>query len=474
MFQLTVAPGEHAGIWEVDGEDINGVVDLQPRRPPQLTFYPGKGISPAGIPGPQRDFPELRGRLYSNIEVILKDAFLQDFLGQDVGSARWAVAGLNVADVPNSRWKRIQFQVSGAELVWGNAVTAIKWPKDSKTTPEHLEVDLKPDVQESSGEGARIYCGYSSTFPLSDPYGFHVDTAPVVVIENDRGMTIDEWVERWVQPMVHLVSLSTGRTETLKWLMVRNLTEAEAERDRHAQITGQVFGAGIDQEVLRAQRITDSRGRPVLPLFTLAEAPELGELIPRWRDLAENHPELVLQRLASNPDLPVVARFLLTMQALESVHATENRIAEQEEQARYREERGKVLKVLQSITELDGDTFKFLNKNLAKDPFRSLAGRIRALIRKVPDKKRRVDDWLKRTDDLGAALAADGRKAGDFAERLSQARNVLSHGGVLPTGALAPAVNIAGALLRCELLFLLAFSSEQTGKAYDRLELLIE
>ena len=89
-----------------------------------------------------------------------------------------------------------------------------------------------------------VVCSYARQFPLHK-YRFELAFAPVVEFVADNPLTLDEWVTRWLQPLVDVASLASGDPQRLAWLTVHSGTGRE-------ETSGVVFGGGIAQAPYRA------------------------------------------------------------------------------------------------------------------------------------------------------------------------------------------------------------------------------
>lgn len=106
---------------------------------------------------------------------------------------------------------------------------------------------------------------------LTDAHAYHVVFAPFVAISSDSPLTVDEWIDQWVMPLLRLAALAT-RSQTLfasggRW----------SERRTHSsRCTASPFGPG---QVCGGDVVTvlGSRGLPV------ERADHFGELDPTVR-----------------------------------------------------------------------------------------------------------------------------------------------------------------------------------------------
>jgi ApeA N-terminal domain 1 len=236
-----------------------------------------------------------------------------------------------------------------------------------------------------------------------------------------------------------------------------------------AEIKGQLFGAGIHQQDMPAERRTRPNGTPLVPLFTLADAPSLADLIRTWRSSLGERTATALYRLSMDPTLPPPVRYLLCAQALESLHAEDHAEQEESEDEAYDRERIAASAALTAIPDnvLDPSIKRFLKRNVRRKPLRSLASRLHHILGTIPDYDALVGTWTERTQPLVPHLASLDYRTEPLAERLGSIRNVLSHGSVtLPDRPVHAASQILETLLRGKLLMSLGFNNQQLVNAY--------
>jgi hypothetical protein len=100
-----VSPGEYHLEWILPDRRVDGYVELAARRLTRLTAY---GPLDSGVAeGGERVFPQIRemsrlvGRLRSNLDLVVTDAWLEEwFPERHLGAGTWAVVGLEIATVP--------------------------------------------------------------------------------------------------------------------------------------------------------------------------------------------------------------------------------------------------------------------------------------------------------------------------------------------------------------------------------------
>ncbi len=470
--------GDHGGRFTLpDGRSAHGTLTLASNKPPQVSLHPH---APAAIGPEGRGFPRdtevelLVGDLYSNEEVLVGDVHLSEwFPDQFIASGRWALIGLSITSIPAARWTTIQVRATGLEVVLGNAIAATWWPRTVDVDPQRFSADLNREaVYESVAEGVTVRVSYDHMFSAADPYRFSVTNYATATLVSDSPLGVDDWVRGWIDPLVALMTLATGEKELINAVTLSAPHPNPLDRASSAapEITAQLWGSGIHQREQAAERRTRPDGSPLVPLFSLAKAPPLAELVRRWRASVADETVASLYRLAIDRTLPAQVRYLLNAQALESLDAGTQAATEASEDAAHAERRRAVVESVEALNDehLDPVTKGFLRENLTRRPYRSLGGRLSRLIRRVPSHETRVGVWTRQTEVLAQELNTMGRTSVPLHERLASARNALSHGVALTPRAVAPANRILEALVRGQLLERLGFDDEQLADAYDR------
>lgn len=304
------------------------------------------------------EFPEdhafecVTGRLRSGQDVVLTDARLSIwFMQRSLGSARHAVVGLHVADVPGQAFHRARFQITNLDLLFGVApIRTVSWPTDDTLRLEgQFAIETNPEAHQEwvdDQAGITIECTYDTQFPLSSGHQHYVAFAPIISISSDQPLTVDRWVNEWVMPRLRLATLATRRPQRLSWLTVNTAPRINSGDERIHSTTGTVFGAGIQQEPYEAEYRDEWRERDNRPLFTLAKIPmSLPDLVTKWRTLEQDgNPFMELFGLTlRQADLPARARYLYLVQALEALHSYENRTEDEQAQAAFEQRRAEVL-----------------------------------------------------------------------------------------------------------------------------------
>jgi hypothetical protein len=466
--KLPVHPGEYAVEWFIDDRVIPGELELEPSRPPKATLF-GDVVHRdwtrgGGLPE-DHAFERIRGRLRSNLDVVLTDAHIAIWFPQrSLGSARHAVVGMNIADVPGDKYHRIRFQITELDLLFGAApVRSVSYPGDG--TPPlhgHFGIDVNPDAHHEwthDDAGITVKCTYDIQFPLTSGHEHFVAFAPTVMIASDVPLSVDRWVDEWVMPLLRLATLATRRPQRLAWLTVNTAPRGTVSEERGRHLTGTVFGHSIEQAPYEAEYREEWREPKNRPLFTLATLPmPLPDLVLQWRSLeAAENPFVELFGLAlRQADLPPRARYLYLVQALEALHSFEHRDEDEQAQAHFEQRRAAALDVLRS-TELPDGTYRFIKNAWSKSRIDSLNRRLRDLIQQLPPPVRAL--LAPPSGEVLAAMNKDGERSIEVL--LRTLRNDLSHGIRHYTDhALRPWVAIVEIMCRAHALRLLKFDEE--------------
>ena len=470
--KLSLEPGRFAAEWHVDGRPIAGELQTEANRPPQLILFDHGGDWSQGREIPEEHtYKRITGTLRSNEDVVLTDVTILIWVpGHGTGSARHAVVGLGIAGVTNDRYTAIELQITGAELLFGTQpIKSVAFPRDNAT---HLKGTFSAEGNPESSHhwedgdgGLTIDCSYSVQSSLNDPFRHELIFAPIVRFTSANPLTLDEWVELYVTPLLRVASLATRAPQRLSWLRV----EAPAPERQQAigtRLIGAVFGSGIDQAPYQAEYRSEEWHDPDRrPLFTLAGLPlSFLDVLRRWRELARGENPFVelYSQAMLRTDLPLRARYLYLIQALEGLHAYEHRDEEDESQQRFEVKRTAALDAL-TRSGVEADTIKFIRQKWSKRMIDSLDRRIGELVSALPD---RVGETLAQPEIAGLAAELAARGATTLGDQLRVLRNDLSHGvRNYDNATLRPWVQTAETLCRGHALRLLGFEPQHIEAA---------
>ncbi len=451
---------------------FTGDVALAPRRRPRIELHgalrrpqrSAAGTLVYQFPGPEVQLPRLIGRLRSNEQVIVIGAVMSEwFLERFQGFGRWAIVGLDIASVPDDRYEHVTFQISDADLWFGvQPLGHIKWPKPKSAT-NTFSATLNPAahrVWRDTRNGITVDVGYPHTYSL-DPYRFALTFAPVFDIRSRQPLSLDDWRDQWIAPLVDLATIATKRPQTLSWLSVQHGKGREVR-------TGTVFTGGIHQSPYTAHYDEEwRRDADLRPLFTLAGLSVTPmKLVRVWRSLQQSDDPFVdLYRAALfQPDLPARARFLHLIQALEGRHSFANRKADAKAQVAFRARREQVVEAA-ARAGLPTHDLRFLKEEWSKRRADSLERRLLLLLNALPSAVRQTIESDARLDLIGSQLIASA-SAPTFPAQLRVLRNQLSHGDrSYPDHELEPWVRAVELICRAQLLALLGFLASDIEKA---------
>lgn len=468
--KLSFEPGNHAAVWVLGKRSIAGEFSADPLRPPEIGLFGdveekdwSQGV---GLPE-DHEYERVVGTTRSGHDVVLTDAHISIWSpGRSLGSARHAVVGLGVARVPGHAYSRIRFQMTELDLLFGVApIKSVSWPGGSAP---HLhgqfcvEVNPAADLrwEEDREHGLSVDCTYDIRFSVGNTHRHEVTFAPVISLASRTPLTVDEWVDRWVMPMLRLASLATRKPQRLSWLTVSAAPAGATGQERQRHPSGVVFGSGIAQAPYEAEYRDEWRRPENRPMFTLATiAMSLPDLIRRWATLErEKNPfiELYGQTLRQT-DLPRRARFLYLIQALEALHSYQQKAADHEAQVRFEVKRKEVMTALGAVG-LPERPLRFIRENWSKRKPDNLDRRLRELLQALPAGVRAL--LVIPSDNPIATELIDAGDT-DLEGQLRVLRNNLSHGTQnYDEVSLQPWVEVAETMCRAHALRVLGFDDD--------------
>jgi hypothetical protein len=439
------APGEYSAEWRIGDRAIAGELSLAPLRFPSVTLY--GGVAPLAARDSARAFPtnfemgRLTGRLRSNHEVVILEAELSEwFPGQTFGGGEWAIVGLGVCEIPDDRYHCVSLQITDTDLLLGiPPLRNMEWPRPAP--PKSPARSSTSRAKRSRSErrfsaamnsrahrvwrdpdaGVTLDVGYFWQSTI-DPYRFGVTPAPVIDLKSRAPLTLNEWRDSWIVPLVGVASFATKRPQRVSWLRVIRGRGPKA-------VTGTVFSGGIEQAPYTAHYEIEWRADPDRqPLFTLgSEQVDAIGLIKTWRDLAAaENPFVELYRSTLfQPDLPPRARFLNLIQALEALHSYEHRSSDTRRQREFATRRAAVIQEAETFG-LPPESIRFLKRGWSKKRRQSLEKRLHDLIKGLPQGTRAELETGSDLEPIRTAL--EGEDALTLAAQLRVLRNHLSHG----------------------------------------------
>jgi len=428
-FKPGFQPGDYACEWIVGDRRIAGQISLEALRPPQASLFGDveERDWSKGVDLPQNhDYDRVVGRIRSGQDVVLTDTRITD-LDLLFGVAPISSVTSPPHDAPH---------IGGQFAVKTNPLADRRWEDEQ----DGLIVDCTYDIQSSM-----------------NAHRHTVLFSPVVELASHTSLTVDEWMDRWVRPMLRIAALATRRPQRLTWLTVSTAPVDATGREWPPHTNGVVFGSGIEQAPYEADYPDEWRRPENRPLFTLESMPmTLPELLRRWVDLSsDGNLFLELYGLAlRQADLPPRARFLYLVQALEALHAEEHAAEELAAQEEFAAQRNDVITALKGVG-LPSSTLSFIRGNWSKTKMPSLDRRLRQLIDMLP-----VEVQNALVPPPGNVVAAELSAAGNtkLEGQVRGLRNDLSHGRRnFADRALLPWVGIVETLCRAHALRLLGF-----------------
>lgn len=437
---------------------------LAGRRLPKLNAYgelehPPPAETGVHAFGQRHEFDRLVGRLRSNHDIVVIDVGFEEwFPQQNIGFGRWAIVGLEIADVPEDRYTRVRFQITNSDLFFGVApIGNVTWPATKDPSEEAtFSATLNASahqVWDDAAQGIKFDCGYDNSYSF-DQYHIGLVAAPVIDIYSTQPLTPDEWRDRWLQPLLGLAAFATKGPQTVSWLSVL------VGEDRE-QRSGTVFSGGIDQAPYTANYNADwIRNPELLPIFTLATLPiELPRLVTRWRELqSSDNPFVELYGLTLfQRNLPARAKFLYLVQALEALHGFEHQAEDEQRAAEFKDRRKDVIDEA-AAAGLSAESLKLLREQWSKRPLDSLDRRLTALLDELPTALREQLEANTELEPVRSELKNEGN-AETLAAQIRVLRNHLSHGTRnYEDPALSPWVKTLETICRAHLLRLLGFA----------------
>jgi ApeA N-terminal domain 1 len=434
--RLPLSPGSYAAEWFLEGRTLPGELQVEPGIGPTIALFGDvdEVDYTRAVEFPRdRNVPVVNGRLRSGENVSVSDVTLWTwFPGRTSGFGRFAVVGLGAGEAVDNKYLRARLQITEADLFFGaGPIKSVSWPTDSSLPLQgKYTVETNPTSSHEWTEdktGIHFECGYDVNFSISDTHRHELNFAPVIGMTSLEPLTVDDWIRQWVTPLLRVASLATLRPQRLSWLTVHTAAADSDPDDRAHHVTGVVFGGGIQQVPYQAEYRAEWHDPERHPLFTLAGLPVgLPVLLRGWRDLERGeNPFIELYGLALRQEaLPQRARFLYLVQALEALHAAENRARDAKADADFAVSRTAAMADL-AAADLPPQTVKFMKKYVSAKRPDSLDSRLTALIGQLPEP---VGESLRHLDmgAIQADLVIGG--ASTLPAQLRVLRNNLSHG----------------------------------------------
>jgi hypothetical protein len=459
----TLPTGSYYCKWQItpykDGEPpttLSGNMTLDADRIPICDVYGEVPYKTVGntVSLPQIfEYPELFGVLENNMDLVLHGARLEPFmLDSGVLVAGYAAVGLSIRHVPGQQYTKCRVQVTGLDALFGRPpLRAIEIPVKQPFLDATFSATGDPlSTQFWSEVGIEVRCSYDLQTTGLNPYHHELKFFPIVTFKSTTPLTLVAWLDSWLDPLVWLTTLSTGRTQMMSWLGLKQTTSIQGREP--SELTAQVFGPGISQEPYESRgRLVDDDGQPVHSLISLAsDGVSLLALLRRARELAaSDNPFPELYRLTLTTELPERARFLYLVQALEGLHGFENRMGELAARKAHQAHR---LEILSRAREsLDARDIRYLRETWTNRLPGNLERVMDDLVAALPHGAAEIFHSLSRD-----GLVLRGKSSSTAASVIREIRNGLAHGsrGYAPQ-LLRPWSNALDTLARAHMLRLL-------------------
>jgi hypothetical protein len=463
--RLVVKPGSYRCTWLIPGEDngvirLGGDLSLEPDGPPTGAFYGDvpftwtddrdgrSGNIPQHLP-----YSELRAELVNGLEVILIDVSANFAHDRGFVRGRLAIVGLP-AVLTTSVYSSIELQISGLDVVAGiGPLKLSRFPAGPTYLSGTWSVDGEPNsTQVWVDEGMSLTFSFEGSFGIANPFAYEISFSPLVRLVASSPLSIDEWVENWIEPIRRIVCLATGRRERITYCSV-SVEDSEVPTGRRE---AQVYGSMMHQRPYASDYSEILGVRPAfrlrpdnLSLLTLARG---------WQASASRHHPL-LETYGSTmvtPEQHPRSRYLLLIQALEGHHGHENSARRGLQIERHAAKRSLFLSAVQYS--LFKEARKFLEKYVAKEPFAGLDNCLRELFKMLPVD---ITPVLAATPIIVDVMANHEKRPQDVANALRVIRNDLSHGNrSYPDWQIKAAANLLERVARAHMLRLLGGGPE--------------
>lgn len=252
-------------------------------------------------------------------------------------------------------------------------------------------------------------------------YGFGVTTSPVVRVVGEP-RPVDEWMSRYVLPLVEITTLATNRRQPVSWVQVRPAKD---------QWPVQVFRADIDEQTSYdasepdIQAMVSDEHSSLIPLGP--GGVDLTDVLTRWRALRDEHGTFhdYLALARREPEISIRARFLAAVPALEGLH---DALHGPPPPGREEQVRSEVLDRVRVLPGLAPEDLDYLDKRLAPPDGYKLAHRLGALVEYDlgADLRTLITRRIDPLPDFLVLEGIDGRLT--IWETMATARNRIAHG----------------------------------------------
>jgi hypothetical protein len=423
-----VKPGLYDCIWNLDGQEVQGTIELVGGKFPHGTakFILVSCAIPNGwaFPG-----TEQRDRVTGYIDEVGRTVVL---------------VGVTVS----TRWENLTFLDADYALVGHRLGDDHDLVFPASYDARLMEWSARSEGGTSrkwSDDGLSVELDFWSSATVSDAYRFGVRFAPWATITSQEGNTVRQWYRGWCADLLTLVSAATGRVESLTHMhfaadgttvtvFTRGVSQSPyyAAQDRRTQVCYTVIGDDGDGDslldVLRQVQAKRKEGHPLVDGYD-----------PAILDRAQHPRSRVLQ----------LVQWIEAGQGFETRDTWERRV---EDHTTKREDLIVALAKECDDGVLTAAQLRFAKNALSKKPYSSLEDALRAVFGRHPglDIRKRLADLQLIQDQL----ALDECNSVENAVRL--VRNGLSHGAVdYDAGQLDRLASVLRHLVRADYLWLL-------------------
>lgn len=436
--KLALPPGEYqcyAYLPDLEGGTarLGGMLELAERRPPLMHLHGELPVERESTPGgatgmsfPQvRRSPAMRVELVLGIEVLLLDCSIETWLPQRaIVSAAAAIVGRAGRAMPTDdpTFGAVRLQVTGSDAVIASTPLArFEFPLARKPDEptKWSAVERLPREVTDSDDGAEVSGEWIVSFSPPNGYELRIAHSPVIDIRLAQPISMRALVDEWIVPLRNIISLSTGRQETISHLAVA-LGPSGAETLDCMQVYGSTLTqqpfASDPNDVLQTRLAFNCHGDDSVSLLKLCRG---------WQSAKTDRHPLVetLEALAPLDQQYGRPRFLLLVQALEGLHNFANGPAIDESAAQHAKNLAQAKSALAAAEGLDPKIQTFVKKELPSRPSADLARTLRWVQRALPVD---VAEHLERLELVRKVIAET--EARNWSEALRTVRNDLSHG----------------------------------------------
>lgn len=433
-----VAPGEYSVQWFLPTENgetqaVEGMIELLPERPPRGQMFDGAPIKwdvgedhSHGASFPQTyEYPMLEGRLRNNYSIFLIDAEVLTWFGDRANvTARCALVGWAPDAGQPTTFHSIRLQTTFLDRLSAVApLSKFKIPFNTDGKPIEWWAQQSSDLTQTwESGGNKLRLSFDCRARTGDPYEMVIRYSPVVTVDLAEAASIDEVVQEWVQPLKGISTVAMGEASSVTFLSVA--PQPKSEDGVKGQRFLQLYGSGLAQEPYASKRWNGRDPRPALTFKS--DGISLLNLIGGWTAHTKgSHPlyETYVSVLGVQDDHPR-SRLLLLLQAIEGHYGHENREKLAANATKFSETRAVHMETVMQVEDLPGPTKKFIEKNLARSPFRGLDGALHWANKSLPVD---ISDRLEACTLISDVVTYDDKIA-SWADALRVVRNNLAHG----------------------------------------------